>query len=118
MLLSAVANYDSQFVSASSRSTRKVHSTELEGSDFAINSPSTVTEDVHYAFDDSVTTLLANVTNRVNSNSDSHLYSKDYSSLTPEERCLWRKIQPKMKSTILKGIDSDNRPTVKFTSYN
>ena len=45
LLLSAATNYDSQFVSASSRSTRKVCNVELGGSNFEIDSPSEVTED-------------------------------------------------------------------------
>ena len=36
LLLSAATNYFSQFVSASSRNTRKVYNTKLGGSDFVI----------------------------------------------------------------------------------
>ena len=91
LLLSAETNYDSQSVSTSSRSTRQVYSTELEDSFFVIDSTSTVTEEVDYDIDTSTTTLLTNVTNSGNYNHDSYFLSEDYSSLTPEERDLWRK---------------------------
>ena len=94
LLLSAVTNYDSQFVSASSRSTRKVCDTELGGGNFVIDSLSDVTEDFNFDIDTYTTTLLENVTNCGNSHSDRHLPSEDYSSLTPEERDLWKKISP------------------------
>jgi hypothetical protein len=106
LLLSAATNYDMQFASTSSKSTRKVYNTELESSDFVMDSPSEVTEDTDYDIDASATTLLANMTNRGNANSDSYLPSEDYSSLSAEERDLWRKIPPSMKSIILKGRNS------------
>ena len=56
------------------------------------------------------------MTNRGNSNSDSYLPSDDYYSLTPEERDLWRKIPPNMKSIILKGRNSNNRPNDRFNN--
>jgi hypothetical protein len=118
LLLSAATNYDMQFASTSSKSTRKVYNTELESSDFAMDSPSEVTEDTDYDIDASATTLLANMTNRGNANSDSYLPSEDYSSLSAEERDLWRKIPPSMKSIILKGRNSGNRPSDKFNSNN
>lgn len=88
LLLSAATNYDMQFASTSSKSTRKVYNTELDSSDFAMDSPSEVTEDTDYDIDASATTLLANMTNRGNANSDSYLPSEDYSSLSAEERDL------------------------------
>ena len=119
MLLSAATNYNLQFVSSSSKITRKVHNTELKYSIFAIDSPSEVTEDVDYDIDASATTLLANMTNRGNTNPDSYLTSEDYSSLTPEERDLCRKIPSNMKSVILKGKNSNTSyKTVKPTSCN
>ena len=116
LLLSAATNYDSQFVSSSSRSTRKVCNTELENSDFVIDSSSEVTEDADYDIDASATTLLANMTNRGNPKPDSYLHSDDYSSLTPEERDLWRKIPPNVKSIILKGKNSNSRPNNRLNS--
>lgn len=107
-----------QFASTSSKSTRKVYNTELESSDFAMDSPSEVTEDTDYDIDASAITLLANMTNRVNANSDSYLPSEDYSSLSAEERDLWKKIQSSMKSIILKGRNSGNRPSGRFNSNN
>ena len=88
-------DYDSQFVSASYRSTKNVHKTELGGSVFSIDSLSEVTEDFDYDVDASATTLLANMTNHDNFNFDRCLPSEDHSSLTPEERDLWRKLPPK-----------------------
>ena len=97
-------------MSSSSSNTIKVCNTELGDSDFVIDSPSAFTEDADYEIDASATTLLANMTNHGNPNPDSYLPSEDYSSLTPEERDLWRKIPPNMKSIILKGRNSNNRP--------
>jgi hypothetical protein len=108
LLLSAATNYDLQFVSSSSRSTRKVYNTELECSVFVIDSPSEVTEDADYDIDAYTTTFLANMTNRGKPNTDNYLASEDYSSLNPEERDLWRKILPNMKSIILKGRNSNS----------
>ena len=116
MTLSAATNYDSQFVSASARSTRKVYNTELGDIYFVIDSPSEVTEDMDYDIDASATTLLANMANLGNSNPDSYLPSEDYSSLTREERDLWRKIPPNMKSIILKGRNSNNRRNNRFNN--
>ena len=107
-----------QFASTSSKSTRKVYNTELESSDFVMDSPSEVTEDTDYDIDASATTLLANMTNRGNANSDSYSPSEDYSSLSAEERHLRRKIPPSMKSIILKGRNSGNRPSGRFNSNN
>ena len=73
-----------------------------------------VTKDVDCDVDASATTLLAKMTNRGNSKSDSYLPSEDYSSLTPEERELWRKIPPNMKSIILKGRIRNNIPNSRF----
>ena len=103
-------------MSSSARSTRKVCNTKLGGSYFVIDSPPTVAEDVDYDDDVSVTTLLENATKHGNSNSDSCLPSEDYSSLTHEERDLWRKIPPNMKHTMLKGRNSSNRPNNRFNS--
>ena len=83
-------------MSTSPRSTRNFYNAEVGGIDFAIDSPSEVTEDVDNDINASETTLLANMNNRDNSNSDSYLLSEDYSSLTPEERDLWRKIIPNL----------------------
>ena len=83
---------------------------------FAIDLPSEVNEDVDYDIDASATTLLKNITNRANPNPDSYFPFEDYSSLTPEERDLWRKIPPNMKSIILKGRNSDSRPSSRFNS--
>ena len=96
-------------MSKSSRSTIKVHNTELGGIFFTIDSPSEV-EDVDYDIDASATTLSENLTNRGKSNYDSYLTSEDYSPLTTEESCLRRKLPPSMKSVILKGRNSNNRP--------
>ena len=56
LVLSTATNYDSQFVSLSTRITRKVHNTELGGSDFVIDSLSEVTKYVGYEMDASATT--------------------------------------------------------------
>ena len=56
------------------------------------------------------------MTNRGNSNSDRYLPSDDSSSLTPEEKDIWRKLTPNMKSIILKGRNSNNRPNNRFNS--
>ena len=116
LLLSTATGYDYQFLSASSRSTRKVHNTELGGIDFEIDSPSEVTEYLDYDLDASATAALANMTNRGNSNSDSYLPTEDHSSLTLEEKDLWRKITSNAKSTILKGKNSNNRTNNRFNS--
>ena len=79
-------------MSASSRITKNFYDAELGGSVFQICLLSEVTEDVDYDIDESVTALLANMTNRGNWNSDSYLSSEDCSSLTPEERNMWRKL--------------------------
>ena len=115
-MLSAATNYDSQFVSASARIARKISNTELGGSDFVIDSPSTVTEYVDYEVGASATTLLEKMTNRGNSNPGSYLHSEDFSSLNTEERYLWRKITPNMKSIILKGRNINNRTNNRFNS--
>ena len=60
--------YDAHFVSASSRSTRKSHDTELKGSDFGLDSPSEVAECLDYDKDASAATLFANMTNSGNYN--------------------------------------------------
>ena len=86
LMLSAKTGYDSQFTSTSTRSTRKVHYTKLGGSDFKQVSTSEVTEDLDYDIDASATTLLANMNNRGNYNSNSYLPSEDYALLTPEKR--------------------------------
>ena len=88
LLLSAATNYVLQFVSSSSRITKKVYNIELRDSDFAIDSPLEVTEDADYDIDAHATTLLANMTNCGNVNPDSHLPSEDCSSLPPKERNL------------------------------
>ena len=71
LILSTSTDYDSQCVSVSARSTIKVCRTELGGSDFAIDSLSTVTDDVDYDIDVSAATLLTNMTNHGNYNPDS-----------------------------------------------
>ena len=71
---------------------------------------------MYYDIDASAITLLENMTNSGNSNSDSYLPSHDYSYLTPEEIYLLSKISPNMKSIILKGINSNNRPNNRFNS--
>ena len=81
LLLSAAAGCHTQFVSVSSRRTRKVYSTELWGSGFELDSPSKVIEDLDYDVDASEPTLLAKMTNRGNSKIDSYLPSEYYSSL-------------------------------------
>ena len=92
LMISWATNYHLQFLSVSTRRTRKSHNTELGGSNFAIYSPSDVTEDVDYDIDASASTFFfRKMTTRSNSNSDSYMPSEDYSSLTPEKRCLWRK---------------------------
>ena len=58
LVLSAVTSYDSQFVCLSTRSTRQFYSTELGSSDFELNSPSEVTEDLDYDVNTSLTMLL------------------------------------------------------------
>ena len=93
-----------------------MHNTKLGGIDFELDSHSEVTEDSYYDVDASTTTLLANMTNRGYSNSDRYLPSEDYSSLTPEEKYLWRKLTPSMTSTILKGRNSNNMPNERFHS--
>ena len=72
-LLSTETGYDSQFTSTSSRITMKVHHTELGVSDFEPDSLSEVIEDLDYSMDAFTTTLLANMNNRGNSNSNSYL---------------------------------------------
>ena len=91
LLLSAETNYDAQFNSSSARRSRKVYNTELGGSGFELDSPSEVAKDLDYDIYASATTLLANITNRGNSNSYSYLPSEDYTSLTPEAKDLWIK---------------------------
>ena len=76
LLLSSETGYNSQFSSASSVSARKFYWTELEDSDFEIDLPSAVAEDLEHAIDASDTTLLANITNL--GNSDNYLPSDDY----------------------------------------
>ena len=110
LLLSTGTGYDSQ----SARSTRKFLNAELGASDFELDSPLEVTEDLDYDIDASMTTLLTNMTNIVNYNSYSYLTSCDCSSLTPEEKCLWRKLTPIMKSIILKGRNRKNIPNNRF----
>ena len=63
-----------------------------------MDSPSQATEDVNYDIDASATILLGIMTNSSKSNTENYLPSEDYSSLNPEERDLWRKISPNMKS--------------------
>ena len=77
LLFSTETNYDTQFNSLFARSPRKVCNTELEGSDFELDSPSEVTEDPDYDIDASETTLLANMNKRGNSNPESYLPSVD-----------------------------------------
>ena len=72
LLLSAATNYDLQFVSSSSTSTRKVYNSELECIDFVIDLPSEVTEDEDYDIDASAITLFANMTNRGKPNTDNY----------------------------------------------
>ena len=85
LLLYAETGYDDQFASASARSTGNVYNTELGGSYFGLDSPSEVIEDLDYDVNASITTLLENMTNSDNSNSDSYLPLEDYSFLTPWE---------------------------------
>ena len=82
LLLSEATGYDSQFASTSAKSARNVCRVKLGGSDFEIDSPSAVAEDLDYDIAPSAITLLANMTNRVNS--DNCLPSDDYLLLTPE----------------------------------
>ena len=65
-LLSAGNGYDSQFASTSSKSSRKVYHAELGGSDFEIDSPSEVKQDLDCDVGASTTILLVNMTNRGN----------------------------------------------------
>ena len=88
LLLSSAKNDDTHFVSASSRTTRKLCSIELRGSDFELDSPSEVTEYLDYETNSSTTTLVANMTTRGNPNSDSFLPSEYCASLLPEEKYL------------------------------
>ena len=74
LLLSSGTGYDYQFASASSRSTIKFCNTELGGINFEIDSPSEVVEDLDYDVDASSSTLLANMNNCGNSNSDIYLH--------------------------------------------
>ena len=87
-LLYAEKKYDNQFFSASARSTRKVYSNELGGSDFELCSPSLITKDLDYYIDASVTTSLENLSDHDNSNAERYLHSKDHTSLTPEAKDL------------------------------
>ena len=64
LLLSEATGYDSQFASASSKSDRKVYHTELGGSDFEIDLPSEVKQDLDCDVGTSCTILLVNMTNR------------------------------------------------------
>ena len=66
LLISAATSHGSQSVSTSSISTRKIYNTELGGSDFEIDSPSKVADDLDYDTDSSATTLLESMTNRGN----------------------------------------------------
>ena len=66
--------------------------------------------------DSSATTLLSKMNNRGKHKFDRCLPSEDYSHLTPEEKDLWRKLMSNMKSIILKGRNSKNRPNDKFNS--
>ena len=91
---------------------------ELGGSDFELDSPSEVTEDLCYDTDTSVTTLLANVTNRVNPDSESCLPSKDCASLTPEVKDPRRKITPDIKAVILKVGVTSTYPTIDLIAKN
>ena len=75
-----------------------------------------VTEDLDCDVDSSATILSANIPNRDKFNSYRCLPSDDYSSLTPEERELWRKLSPNMKSIIIKGRKINNRPNKRFNS--
>ena len=59
LLISTATNYDLQFVSSSSRNTRKVHNIELGDSDSAIDSPADVTEDADYDIDASIATFFS-----------------------------------------------------------
>ena len=88
---------------------RKVHSTKLVGSNFELELPLEVAEDLNYDTDASVTTLLSNMTNSGNSNPESHFPSEDFTSLTPEAKDLWRKLTPDRKAMILKGRRNINR---------
>ena len=116
LLLSAATNYDTQCVPTSARSTKKVHYTELEDIDFELDLPSRVTEDFDYDIDASTTTLLSNVTNVINPNSDRYLHPEDYASLTPETKDLWKKLTPDMKAIILKGRNNINRSNNRSSS--
>ena len=88
LLISAETGYDSQFTHMSSIITRKVYNTKLGGSNFELYSLSEFAEDSDYDVYASATILLANMTNRGNSNSDSFLPLEDYSYLTQEEKYL------------------------------
>ena len=83
---------------------------------FELDSPSEVTEDLDYDIDAFAITLLANMTNRGDSDSDSYLHSRDCSSLATEGKYVWGKITPNMKCMMLKGRNSINRPNDRFNS--
>ena len=90
-------------------STKKVHRTELGGSNFEIDSPSEVTEALDYDVHASATTLLANMTNRGDSKSNVYLPSEYYALLSPEEKYLWVKFTSDMKHVTLKGKNSNKQ---------
>ena len=73
LVLSASTNYDSQFNSISTKTSRGVYHNEIGDNNFDQDSPSEVTEDFDYNIDVSATTLLANMTNRQTPNSNSYL---------------------------------------------
>ena len=85
-LLSTVTIHNSRFASVSARITRKVCHTELGDNYFEICSPSEVAEDLDHDTDSSATTLLANMNNHGNSDSNSYFPSEDHSLLTSRRK--------------------------------
>ena len=112
LVLSDSTNYDSQFTSTTSKTSRRTHDTKIGDNNFNKNSPSKVNEEFDYNIDSSTNTLLASMTN---SNSDTYLPSEDYDSLTPEAKEVRSKLPSDVKSIILK--DRSNKPSNKFNSH-
>ena len=107
LLLSAANNYDSQFVSNQTKNPRRVYTSNIIDYDFHQDSPSEVTEDFEYDIDAPVSTLLANLTNRNNPNSNSYLPSEDFNSLTPQAKEAWRTLPNDLKAVLIKGRNSN-----------
>ena len=64
LVVSSSTNYDSQFNSICTKTSRRVYHAEIGDNNFCQDSPYEVTEDFDHNIDASGTSLLANMTNR------------------------------------------------------